>query len=144
MSLTLKNPIKAIQAHSIMGPAAVLFVSANIANAANLLFNMIFARLMGPAIFADLTLLLTLKLGLLSFLGALQFAFAELSAKEKDTTTSKINAYALSLRSLKISVPIMFVIIASAGLLSSWLNFSSPQALAVLALAIPNRPVYTS
>jgi len=137
MSLTLKNPIKAIQAHSIMGPAAVLFFSANIANAANLLFNMIFARLMGPAIFADLTLLLTLKLGLLSFLGALQFAFAELSAKEKDMTTSKINAYALSLRSLKISVPIMFVIIASAGLLSSWLNFSSPQALAVLALAIP-------
>ena len=120
-----------------MGPAAILFVSANIANAANLFFNMIFARLMAPALFADLTLLLTLKLGVLSFLGALQFAFAEQSAKERHGPTSKIKAYALSWRSLKISVPIMFVIIASAGLLSSWLNFSSPWALAVLALAIP-------
>ena len=85
-----------------MGPAAILFVSANIANAANLLFNMIFARLMAPALFADLTLLLTLKLGVLSFLGALQFAFAEQSAKERHGPTSKIKAYALSWRSLKI------------------------------------------
>ena len=137
MSLTLKAPLKAIHAHGIIGPAAILFVSANIANAANLLFNMIFARLMGPALFADLTLLLTLKLGVLSFLGALQFAFAEQSAKQGDIGTSKFNAYALSWASLKISVPIMFGIIASAGLLSSWLNFSSPWALAVLALAIP-------
>jgi len=137
MSLTVKNQIKDFQAHAILGPAAILFVSANIANAANLLFNMIFARLMGPALFADLTLLLTLKLGVLSFLGAFQFAFAEQSAKERHIPTSKLNAYALSWRSLKISVPIMFIIIASAGLLSSWLNFSSPWALAVLALTIP-------
>jgi len=137
MSLTLKKPIKALHAHAIMGPAAILFVSANIANAANLLFNMIFARLMGPAIFADLTLLLTLKLGVLSFLGALQFAFAEQSAKGRDIPTSKINAYALSWRSLRISVPVMFIIIASASVISSWLNFSSPWALALLALAIP-------
>ena len=137
MSLTLKSPIKAIQAHGIIGPAAILFVSANIANAANLLFNMIFARLMGPALFADLTLLLTLKLGVLSFLGALQFAFAEKSAKDRDVTRSKTNAYALSWASLKLSVPIMFVIIAASGVLSSWLNFSSPWALSALALAIP-------
>ena len=137
MSLTLKNSTKAIQPQSIIGPAAILFVSANIANAANLLFNMIFARLMGPAIFADLTLLLTLKLGVLSFLGALQFAFAEQSAKEKNINSSKANAYALSWGSLKISIPVMFVVIASAGFISSWLNFSSPWALAVLAFAIP-------
>ena len=137
MSVALKNPIKALQAHSFLGPAAILFVSANIANAANLIFNMIFARLMGPALFADLTLLLTLKLGVLSFLGALQFAFAEQSAKESHIARSKAKAFALSWQSLKISVPIMFVVIASAGPLSAWLNFSSPWALAVLALAIP-------
>lgn len=137
MSLTLKNPVKALQAHSFLGPAAILFMSANIANAANLIFNMIFARLMGPALFADLTLLLTLKLGVLSFLGAFQFAFAEQSAKENQIATSKAKAFALSWQSLKISVPIMFVVIVSIGPLSLWLNFSSPWALAVLALAIP-------
>ena len=137
MSRVLKTPITALQAQAIIGPAAILFLSSNIANAANLLFNMIFARLMGPALFADLTLLLTLKLSLLSFLGALQFAFAEKSAKERDIRKSKLNANTLSRNSLKISIPIMFVIIASAGTVSSWLNFSSPWALAVLALAIP-------
>lgn len=137
MSLALKNPIKAIQSHPFLGSAAILFVSANIANAANLIFNMIFARLMGPALFADLTLLLTLKLGVLSFLGAFQFAFAEQAAKEKHMPTSKINAFALSWQSLKISVPIMVVIIALAGTISSWLNFTSPSALVLLVFAIP-------
>jgi len=137
MPVIAKNPIKTIRTHAIMGPAAILFISANIANAANLFFNMIFARLMGPALFADLTLLLTLKLGVLSFLGAFQFAFAEQTAKETHSHRSKINAYALSWASLKISIPIMFIIIASAEVIASWLNFSSPWALIMLALALP-------
>lgn len=137
MSVTVKRQFKALQQSTILGPAAILFLSANIANAANLAFNMIFARILGPALFADLTLLLTLKLGVLSFLGAGQFAFSEQSAKEKNIRESKLKAFALSWRSLKISVPIMFVVIASAGLVSSRLNFSSPWALAFLALAIP-------
>lgn len=137
MSHVLQKPIKAIQAHGIIGPAAILFVSANIANTANLVFNMIFARLMSPALFADLTLLLTLKLGALSFLSALQFAFAEMSAKENNIGLSKTKAYTLSWSSLKVSVPIMFILIASAGLISTWLNFSSPWAFSVLALAVP-------
>ncbi len=120
-----------------MGPAAALFVSANIANAANLLFNMVFARLMGPAAFADLTLLLTLKLGVLSFLAALQFAFAQQVAQFPDRKTGKIKAHALSWRSLKVSVPIMFIVIASADLTASALNFSSPLALIILAIVIP-------
>ena len=137
MSATTKRQFKALQDNTILGPAVILFLSANIANAANLAFNMIFARMLGPVLFADLTLLLTLKLGVLSFLGAIQFAFSEQSAKEKSISASKNKAFALSWRSLKISVPIMFVVIASSGLLSSWLNFSSPLALALLALTVP-------
>lgn len=137
MSTILKRPLELFRGNSIMGPAAILFVSANIANAANLLFNMIFARLMGPALFADLTLLLTLKLGVLSFLGALQFAFSENTAKQGNPKASKVKAHALSWHSLKISVPLMFAVIASANFFSSALNFSSPLALSLLALAIP-------
>ena len=137
MSIIAKRSMGLFRNNSIMGPAVILFVSANIANAANLLFNMIFARLMGPALFADLTLLLTLKLGVLSFLGALQFAFSEHTAKQGNIKASKVKAYAFSWRSLKVSVPLMFLIIASANFLSSALNFSSPLALSLLALAIP-------
>ncbi len=137
MSLIAKKPIKLLRENTILGPAAILFVSANIANAANLIFNMIFARLMGPALFADLTLLLTLKLGVLSFLGALQFAFAERVAKERYKSVGKIKARVFSLQSLKLSVPLMFIVIVSSEALSSILNFSSPISLSLLALAIP-------
>lgn len=137
MSALIKRRFKTVSERGLLGPAAALFISANIANAANLLFNMIFARLMGPAAFADLTLLLTLKLGVLSFLGALQFAFAEHIAKTGDRGAGKANAHAVSWRSLKISVPIMFIVIASANVVAATLNFSSPLAFGLLALAIP-------
>lgn len=135
-ALALKR-LRTLPQGGLMGPAAALFLSANIANAANLLFNMVFARLMGPAAFADLTLLLTLKLGILSFLGALQFAFAQQVAKSPDRKISKKKSQALSWRSLKVSIPITFIVIASADCTASALNFSSPLALIVLALAIP-------
>ena len=137
MSRALKLPLKALRSNALVGPAAVLFISANIANVANLVFNMVFARVMGPAAFADLTLLLTLKLGVLSFLGALQFAFSETAAKEKDITISHQRAYGLSWQSLKISIPAMFIVMALSNYISASLNFSSPAALWVLALAIP-------
>lgn len=137
MSKSIKLPLQAMRSNALIGPAAALFVSANIANAANLVFNMVFARMMGPAAFADLTLLLTLKLGVLSFLGAIQFAFAELTAKERQIQQSYQRAHALSWQSLKFSLPAMFVIIALANYISGTLNFSSPMALCVLALAIP-------
>jgi len=137
VALAMKGHLRALRSNSFIGPAAILFISANIANAANLIFNMIFARLMGPAIFADLTLLLTLKLGVLSFLGALQFAFSEHTARDRNSSTSKIQARRLSATSLKFAIPVMFVIIASSGLISEMLNFSSPVALTLLALAIP-------
>ena len=137
MSVLTQGRFKTILGHGLLGPAAALFVSANIANAANLFFNMVFARLMGPAAFADLTLLLTLKLGVLSFLAALQFAFAEHTAKTGNRHTSMLQAHALSWRSLRISMPIMFIVIALANYISAGLNFSSPLALGALALAIP-------
>lgn len=137
MSRSIKLPIQALRTNTLLGPAAVLFISANIANAANLVFNMVFARMMGPAAFADLTLLLTLKLGILSFLAALQFAFAELTAKESKIQQSRRRAHSLSWRSLKYSIPAMFLVIALANYISKALNFSSPIALCVLALVIP-------
>lgn len=137
MSRILTLPVRSLRSNALIGPAAALFLSANIANAANLVFNMVFARIMGPVAFADLTLLLTLKLGILSFLGALQFAFAELTAKEGKVHQSRQRANAISWHSLKFSIPIMFIVIALANYISETLNFSSPMALCVLALAIP-------
>ena len=137
MLLAVKYRIQTLRSNALFGPAAILFLSANIANVANLLFNMVFARLMGPALFADLTLLLTLKLGVLSFLGAAQFAFAEHAARARNPQESKNQAKNLSWKSLKFAIPLMFIIMASAEFISAKLNFSSPMALSFLALAVP-------
>lgn len=137
MSRTLSLPLRSMRSSALIGPATALFVSANIANAANLAFNMVFARIMGPAAFADLTLLLTLKLGVLSFLGALQFAIAERTAKEPQIEQSRWRGFDMSWRSLKVSVPAMFLVMALANYLATALNFSSPMALVILAIAVP-------
>lgn len=137
MSLALNRRFKTLRSNALIGPAAILFISANVANVANLVFNMVFARLMGPSLFADLTLLLTLKLGVLSFLGAAQFAFAEHAARARNVRDSKSQAKEISWKSLKLAIPLMFIVMVSAEYLSSMLNFSSPKALSLLALAIP-------
>lgn len=149
MPLTFKRRLAALQSHSLLSSAAILFISANIANMANLGFNMIFARLMGPALFADLTVLLTLKLAVLSFLSAVQFAFAEYVAKASHARESEhqaqyhaqsqaqYQAKTLSWKGLKLAIPIMFIIMAAAEYFASSLNLSSPLALCLLALAIP-------
>jgi len=43
MSVLALRTLRAASQRGLMGPAAAVFVSANIANVANLLFNMIFA-----------------------------------------------------------------------------------------------------
>jgi len=115
----------------------VLFLSTNIANVANLLFNMLFARVMGPAAFADLTFLLTLKLGVLSILAAFQFSFSKFTAIAKTDKSAQSTAIGLSRRSLLYSVPIMFIVLALADSFAGLFNFADVKSLIILALVIP-------
>ncbi len=124
------------QHRSFLGPALVIFISANIANVANLAFNMIFARLMSPAEFADLTLLMSIKLGLLSIFSALQFGVSEVSAKT-DPIKARVLSASLSRRSLFITVPLCFVLIMAVEWIAALLNFENILSLISLFLAIP-------
>lgn len=58
-------------------PAFAVFLSSNLVNAGNLAFNVVFSRWMGPDLFGQLAFVLTVKLSLLAFLGALQMAVSE-------------------------------------------------------------------
>ncbi|MFM2356030.1 MAG: hypothetical protein RLZZ528_1766, partial [Pseudomonadota bacterium] len=60
----------------------VIFLSSNLVNAGNLAFNMLFSRWMGPALFADLAVLLTLKLAVLNLAGAAQLAASQMVAAQ--------------------------------------------------------------
>ncbi len=133
-----------IRMQNKMRPALFLFVSANIANAANLLFNMIFARLMGPEAFSDLTFLLTLKLGILCVLSAFQLALSQYTAKawfgkNKDTRKSQIETFAalITLKSLWFSVPLMLIAFSLAEGFARAFQFQDLKALLTLMIILP-------
>lgn len=142
-SLLKPAGLRPLMSHK-MGPTVVLFVSTNIANLANLIFNMVFARLMGPEAFADLTFLLTLKLGVLCILSAFQLAFSQYTAKSwfgKDRVVKRAQterfAARLVTQSLWVSVPIMlFALIFAEGFARAF-QFSDVKSLLVLLTVIP-------
>ncbi len=121
---------------SLLGPALIIFVSANIANVANLAFNMLFARLMTPGEFADLTLLMSIKLGLLTIFSALQYGISEITAKSSRHEAREISA-SLTRKSLLFSIPLCLLLIIGAQSLAHVLNFKDQSALICLFLAIP-------
>jgi|GEM_PF-1118806 len=130
--------------HKKMAPTAILFVSANIANVANLVFNMIFARLLGPEAFADLTFLLTLKLGVLCIFSAFQFAFAKHTAKlwfskNRATHRPELETYASHIvrRSFWVALPVMFLALVFVESFARAFQFDDPMSLFVLITIIP-------
>src|SRR6056297_279408 len=58
----------------VIGPVAAIFLSANLANVGNLAFNMLFSGWMGPELFGELAVVLTIKLAALAILNAVQMA----------------------------------------------------------------------
>ena len=73
-------------------PAVAIFVSSNVVNVGNLAFNMLFSRWMGPEIFGDLALLLTIKLALLGVMGAVQLAVSQQVAARSGAERSRFLA----------------------------------------------------
>lgn len=124
------------QHKTFLGPALIIFISANIANVANLAFNMIFARLMNPGEFADLTLLMSVMLGLLSVFSAVQYGISEITAKSGPDASREMAA-SLTKRSLLFSLPLCLFLIIAGQSLAQALNFSNLPALICLFLAIP-------
>ena len=114
----------------ILSPAVLMFVSANVANVGNLAFNITFSRLMTPREFADLTFVLTLMLGCLSVLGAVQMAVSRKVAGG-DLALSDLGDL-LRRRLWHIA---LFVVLAASLLL--WLKLPIPRALAIIAFSIP-------
>lgn len=59
---------------AVFSPAVLIFACYNVVNAGNLAFTMVFSRWMGPALFGDLAIILTVKLSILSIFAAVQMA----------------------------------------------------------------------
>ena len=119
-------------------PAAILFISSNVANVANLAFNMIFARLMGPELFSDLALILTLKLAALSLFSALQFGLSGMVAAGKMSDREQSDMIAgVSKLSFKLCIPIGILLFALLEGLVGVFAVSSAWAIGLIILTLP-------
>ncbi len=119
-------------------PAVAMFLSANVANAGNLVFNMIFSRWMGPALFADLATLLTLKLSLLALLNAVQMAVCQEVSGQRGRVIDGALVVLNRVVFLGLAAVVPFLVPAALnGALGDYLGISSPHALAILIFALP-------
>lgn len=122
-------------------PALIIFISSNFVNVGNLVFNMIFSRWMGPELFGDLAVVLTIKLALLGVLGALSSAVgqqvAALDAKDKGLTEqglARINRICFG--ALWLALPLIAVTL-HVGSMGTRLDIGSPYLLFILLGTLP-------
>ncbi len=86
----------------ISNPALLLFVSTNVVNAGNLLFNILLSRWMGPQLYGDLAILVTVKLSILSILNAVQFEVASRVARLPAKQDQLVHGHCINQLNLKL------------------------------------------
>ena len=122
-------------------PAIIIFLSSNFVNIGNLAFNMIFSRWMGPELFGDLSVVLTIKLALLGVFGALSFAvshkIAALDTQDEGKTEqalARINRFCFVGQWLGLP---LFAAAIYAGSIDTRLDLASPYLLYILLGSLP-------
>lgn len=116
-----------------------LFLSANLVNAGNLAFNVLFGRWLGPELFSDLALLLTIKLSLMSLFVALQIRITDYAANMQEADRHHFHQW-LSAKMrimILIAAAVTLPLIAAFYQFSNHLPFSSHHLLPALALCFP-------
>jgi O-antigen/teichoic acid export membrane protein len=115
-----------------------MFLSSNVANAGNLVFNMLFGRWMGPELFADLATLLTLKLSLLAVLNAVQMAVSQVVSGRPAGFGAAGLLWLNRVGFVGMAVALPFLVPpALTGALGDALGLGSASALVLLLLALP-------
>ncbi len=125
----------------LFSPAFAVFVSSNIVNAGNLAFNVIFSRWMGPELFGDLALLLTIKLALLGVMGAIQMAVSQMIAGTSGSEGARVEqGLARINRVLFVALWLCLPVAASlilTGSIGARLGLAAPHLLVILIAALP-------
>lgn len=125
----------------VMSPAVIIFVSSNVVNVGNLAFNMIFSRWMGPELFGDLAIVLTIKLAFLGVFGAVSSAVSHRvaalkadDAAQTDQALARLNRICFA--ALWFALPVVALAIF-AGSLQTRLDLGSPYLLYILLGSVP-------
>jgi O-antigen/teichoic acid export membrane protein len=123
----------------VASPAVAIFLATNLANAGNLAFNMVFSRLLSPAEFHDLAVILTIKLAILSVFGAVQMAVSQMTARgalEEPAIANLSRLTVLSFGVLFLALPVMLPAALSDHVANA-LGLEDRRLLAILLLSFP-------
>lgn len=125
----------------IFSASILMFVSSNVVNAGNMLFNLLFSRWMGPELFSDLAFLLTLKLSILGVLNAVQFLVTErIASVDSQSQRSYISTYRKLANRFGIITFMSIPVLIAFSLYGDWANkigLHNPSALLVFYFGIP-------
>lgn len=120
----------------VIGPVAAIFLSANLANVGNLAFNMLFSRWMGPELFGELAVVLTIKLAALAILNAVQMAVSRDIAEGRRDLGSLAALSRITLLAGLAALPLVGLALWFSGAAEA-LGFQHPVLLLILAAALP-------
>ena len=121
----------------VASPVIVIFLSSNFVNVGNLLFNVLFSRWMGPVLYGDLAILLTIKLALLGVLGALGSAVSHRvahSGQDDGQAIAVVNRFLFV--GLWLSLPLIALALY-AGSVPALLELEAATSLYILLLSLP-------
>lgn len=125
----------------LASPAIIIFLSSNFVNVGNLAFNMIFSRLMGPDLFGELAVVLTIKLALLGVLGALCSAVSHRIAEQGPLESTQTEQALARINQICFVGLWLLLPLAIAALLytavDARLQLSSPYLLVILLASLP-------
>ena len=131
------TPARAWILAALTTPAVLIFISSNFVNVGNLAFNILFSRWMGPELFGDLALILTIKLSVLGVLGAVQMAVSQqVSTHDFQNNQCLPHLNRILFLGLLSGIPMALFAVFWIDI-GTLIDFSSPLSFVLLFICIP-------
>lgn len=132
--------IQRVGANSLLTGSAFFFISTTIVNGGNYLFNLILGRLLGPALFADVSIIITLFLFLTFITSGFQQTAAKFaamySANQDDVRLFALRRW-LNHRSWLIGVGCLLLVGGAAPFWQQFFHTTSPWLFVIFAIGLP-------
>ena len=132
--------VRRVAAHPLLTSSALFFLSTTLVNGGNYLFNLLLGRWLGPALFADVSIIITLFLFLTFITAGFQQTAAKFSAiYSADHAPARVFALRrwLNRRSWVLGALCLLIVGGGAPFWQTFFHTTSPWIFVIFALGLP-------